>query len=261
MENSRWPVVLITIILIGLIYNFLNTIFKSDIKRFSHDRIYVDYQTYKKPIRKTQDQPMGAGPISISHQMELAARSRNRGRAESSLKAYMAVASRFAERAAQADGAKPIPPSNSPAYEEVRRLASVKFPEETMGRLLLQKGHYERALTVFNEILANVPEADLYHRVQLYDLIGECYFATKNYDGYLQYKTKFVEYQKKFRDIFAQVNPKAAAEMQVWVKVEDASQFLLRLNSTLERSDKSPEEKEAMRKRAELDLQIARSAN
>ena len=48
MGERRWPTVLIIVILIGLIYNFLNTIFRSDVKRYSQDRIYVDYSTYTK---------------------------------------------------------------------------------------------------------------------------------------------------------------------------------------------------------------------
>ena len=52
--DKRWPIVGITILMIVLIYNFLTMIFKSDQKRFSHDRIYVDYSDYRhgsKPVK------------------------------------------------------------------------------------------------------------------------------------------------------------------------------------------------------------------
>ncbi|HNV69981.1 MAG TPA: hypothetical protein PKO06_09800 [Candidatus Ozemobacteraceae bacterium] len=52
MDTSRWPFVLAVVVLLALIYNFLNTIFRSDVKRFSHDRLYIDYASYKKKETK-----------------------------------------------------------------------------------------------------------------------------------------------------------------------------------------------------------------
>ncbi|HNW36458.1 MAG TPA: hypothetical protein PKM25_16085, partial [Candidatus Ozemobacteraceae bacterium] len=90
MEPKRWPVVVVTIVMLVLIYNFLSTIFKSDIKRFSHDRIYVDYSTYRKTAKGTPDSSSPHFSSVISQQMSIADRSMDTGRVEAAMDAFSA---------------------------------------------------------------------------------------------------------------------------------------------------------------------------
>lgn len=254
MEPKRWPVVVVTIVLLLLIYNFLSTIFKSNIKRFSHDRIYVDYATYKKSPKGTAETPYRS-TSGISHQMALAERHMDTDRVEAAMAA-------FDQGMALSLSKRKLPKGDAPlrdeAYEEAKRLAAINHPEIAMGNALYAAGKFDQALSKFNEILSDLPEKDLQNRMKLYDSMSECYFRLKNKDGYVQYKTKFVQAQKELRDMIRRVYPRSAPpETPLWITSEEAMTHLLRVK-TLAIQHLQEENRDMLIRRAEYDLEVAR---
>lgn len=254
MEPKRWPIVVVTIVLLVLIYNFLSMIFKPNIKRFSNDRIYVDYSTYKKSSRETPDTPYRSSSV-ISHQMSLAEKHMDEGRIEAAMDA-------FETNFALSLSKKPLPEEDKPLrdaeYEEAKKLAAIQHPEIAMGNSLFAAGKYDQALSKYNEILSDLPEKDIQNRMKLYDNMSECYFRLKNKDGFVQYKTKFVQAQKELRNMIRRVFPRSApSEAPLWITSEEAMTHLLRVK-TLATQHLKAENRDMLIRRAEYDLEVAR---
>ena len=254
MEPKRWPVIVITIVLLILIYNFLSTIFRSDIKRFSHDRIYVDYSTYRKTSKGTPDSYSRSSSV-ISQQMALADRSMDTGRVEAAMDAFTA---NMALSLAKQPPLQSEQPMRDAAYEEAKKLAAIEYPDIALANALYTAGKFDQALSKFNEILSDLPEKDLQNRMKLYDSMAECYFRLKNQTGYVQYKTKFVQAQKELREMIRRVYPKSAPpETPLWITSEEAMTHLLRVK-TLATQHLQDENKDLLIRRAEYDLDVAR---
>lgn len=254
MEPKRWPVVVVTIVLLLLIYNFLSIIFKSNIKRFSHDRIYVDYATYKKSPKEPADTTYRS-TSGISHQMALAERHIDSNRIEAAVTAFDQgmVLSLSKRKLPRGDA-----PLRDEAYEEAKRLASIDHPEIAQGNSLFSAGKFDQALSKFNEVLSDLPEKDIQNRMKLYDSMSECYFRLKNKDGYIQYKTKFVQTQKELRSMVRRVFPRSAPpETPLWISSEEAMTHLLRVK-TLAIQHLKDENRDMLIRRAEFDLEVAR---
>lgn len=258
IEERRWPTVIFIILLVFLIYNFLNTIFRSDIKRFSHDRIYVDYSTYKKTSKSQQSAASYYSPV-FSNRLAEAKRTLNEGRAEASINAF----NNF-----MADYAKKLPPDQVPIrarripeFEEMRTLGSVYIPEISTAKSMYASGRYDSAITIIQEILNNLPENDLHHRSQLYDLLAECYFQLKDRQGYITNKVKYVQCMRQIKVIAQKAYPAMNADsIGAWITPEEATRQLLRIRTLIGGNPDTPQ-KAAMLLRAELDAEVARSLN
>lgn len=257
MEPKRWPIIVVTLVLLILIYNFLSTIFRSNIKRFSHDRIYVDYSTYKKSSKGTPDSPYRSSSF-VSQQTALAERHMDDGRVEAAMNAFSSNLALSLSKTTPLQADKPM---RDAAYEEAKKLAAIKHPEIAMGNSLYTAGKFDQALSKFNEILSDLPEKDLQNRMKLYDSMAECYFRLKNKDGYVQYKTKFIQAQKELRDMIRRVFPRSAPpEAPLWITSEEAMTHLLRVK-TLAIQHLQDENRDMLIRRAEYDLDVARQLN
>lgn len=257
MEPKRWPVIVITLVLLMLIYNFLSTIFRSDIKRFSHDRIYVDYSTYKKSSRGSSE-PSSRYSSAISHQVALADRSIDVGRVEAAMDAFSSNLALSLSKQELPAGDQPL---RDATYEEAKKLAAIEYPDIATAKALYTAGKFDQALSKFNEILSDLPEKDLQHRMQLYDCMAECYFRLKNQSGYVQYKVKFVQAQKELRDMIRRVFPNSAPpEAPLWISSEEALTHLLRVK-TLATQHLQDENRDMLIRRAEYDLDVSRQLN
>jgi len=251
METQRWGMILITVLLIVLIYNFLNTIFRSDVKRFSHDRIYVDYSTYKK----RPDQPDKPGQTStVYQQIELAKRHIGDGRVEAAAAAYDAYMG--AALAQMKPGPQPV---SSQRYEELMKFARTPIEGLTAAKQLYSRGQTQQAMSEFTAILQGIPEADLYHRMEVFEGIAECFFLMKNKEGYIEYKVKYVKALQASQEIMRSAYPgKGDSSFTGWISSSDATRQLLGLRS---KAGELGPRAEPLILRAEYDLEVARSLN
>ncbi|MFZ2959251.1 MAG: hypothetical protein WA705_20385 [Candidatus Ozemobacteraceae bacterium] len=254
MENRRWPLVIFVIALVGLIYNFLTTVFTSDVKRFSHDRIYVDYSTYKKsPVAGTEK---GSNSPVVFQQVALARKSMDVGRAEASINAYEKYFKTAINR-------KPPPALEAPLqnqrYEEMMNHARANLDGLTLTKIAIAEGRSAQAMSELNAILQALPEADLKHRMEVTDMLAECFFSQKNKDGYIQYKVKYVELIRQIRDLTHQAYPnRPVSAFDGWMSSQEATQQLLKIRSL---GHELQARAEPLIRRAEYDLEVARQLN
>ncbi len=257
MEERRWPTVIFIIVLVALVYNFLNTIFRSDIKRFSHDRIYVDYSTYKKPKAGEPAAP-SYSPV-FSNRLAEAKRTLNEGRVEASIGAFTTHMADRMER--MPPDIVPIRPRRVPEFEEMRALAAVHIPEISEAKSLYAAGRYDGAISLINDVLNNLPENDLHHRSQLYDTLAECSFMLKDRDGYITNKVKYVQCMRRLRTVAQKAYPGMNSEaLGAWISAEEATRQLLRIRTLIGGNADTPQ-RAAMLLRAELDAEVARALN
>lgn len=251
METQRWGMILVTIILIVLIYNFLSTIFRSDVKRFSHDRIYVDYSTYKK----RPDQPDKPGQTgTVYQQVELARRHIGEGRVEAAAQAYDAYMG-----AALAQMPAGAVPATNQRYDEMVKFARTPIDGLTQAKQLFARGQYQQAMSDFTTLLQGIPEADLYHRMEAFEGIAECFFLMKNKEGYVEYKVKYVRALQASQEIMRTAYPgKGDSGFTGWISSADATRQLLSLRS---KAGDLGVRAEPLIQRAEFDLEVARTLN
>jgi hypothetical protein len=259
MDERRWPMVLMTILMVALIFNFLRTVFKSDVKRFSHDRIYVDYASYRPlPSGGDRPAPTAYSPV-ISRQLALAERFGDQGRVESAVQSFNMVMGEVAKRNKLP---KARQPSNRNAdFDEMKRLAATTYPAFEAGQVLFAANQFRDAQEKFHEVLAEVPEKDLYHRIKIYDALAECHFKLNNSAGYIEFKVKFLQASREYGRIVKLVFPEAnQADFGTWITSEESTQHLLRVKTFALQHLQGPQ-REAVIRRAELDLEVARQVN
>ena len=260
--EKRWPIVGITILMIFLIYNFLTMIFKSDQKRFSHDRIYVDYSDYRhgsKTPRGTASTPAPAHPNAYraareAREIKKAMFSNVMTATISSYNAYMNESLKD----------MPVPTAHFPKprinsqYEQIMALANQSVPSFQAGLQFFAAGNFDRALSSFNDALNSVDQMDVKHRIDIHSMMAECYLKMKNDDGYIQNKIRQVRMERRFKKVLQDTFPDKQDHLTMfdWSTTQEASKQLLRMRSLAARSD-SPE-MHLMLKRAELDLEVAR---
>lgn len=263
MGERRWPTVLIIVILIGLIYNFLNTIFRSDVKRYSQDRIYVDYSTYTKKEAGVEhveaERPRGFG-----RKIDQAVQNVFEGRMEASAHAFdshMATVLEDYKMPGQQGKMEPPPPVSDPELLEIQRLGSVHHQGLTEGQGLFQAGKFQDAVVKLNDVLEALPANDFYNRTKVFEQIAECYFQLRNQEGYVQYKVKFLEVRRQLGEVlkrtYREIN---LAEYGQWISSEDATQHLLRIK-TFALQNLRGEHRDTMIRRAQYDLEVSRRVN
>jgi tetratricopeptide (TPR) repeat protein len=258
--DRRWAFAGISILMIILIYNFLTTIFKSDQKRFSHDRIFVDYSEYRSKPGKTSR-------TTASYQHPNAYKA---AREASEIKKTMfqnvmtATISSYNDYMNKSLKEMPSPtadypkPLNNPQYNQVIELAAKAVPGYQSGLHYFASGDYEKAIVKFNEALQEVDQMDVKHRIDIFSMLAECYLKQRNDDGYIQNKIRQVRMERRLKKIIADAFPEKRDTMTIfdWATTQEASKQLLRMRSLAARSD-APQMQE-MLKRSELDLEVAR---
>ncbi len=263
--EKKWPIIGITLLLIVLIYNFISSVFKSDQKRFSHDRIYVDYSDYRNQNRPAKSSSKAFQPIGSRHPNAYkAAREAKQIQREMFANVMTATISSYNNYMDKALKKMPSPvdklpkPRISPQYEKFLELARQQVMEYESGMSIFLQGNYEKALQKFNEALEAVDPLDIKHRIDIFGMIAECYLRQKNDSGYVQYKVMQVRMKRKMQKLLEDAFPEKRsliANME-WVTTQEASKNLLKMRSIANRSD-SPEIQE-MLKRSELDLEVSR---
>lgn len=260
--DKRWPVIGITILMIVLIYNFLTTIFKSDQKRFSHDRIYVDYSDYRHGSKTGKT---GTTSTTSAHPNAYKAAREAREIKKSMFQNVMtATISSYNTYMNEALKDKPSPtadypkPRTNPQYDQMMELSRQSVPAFQAGLQFFATGDFEKALARFNEALQGVDQMDVKHRVDIHSMMAECYLKMKNDDGYIQNKIRQVRMERRMKKILQDTFPDKQEKLTIfdWSTTQEASKQLLRMRSLASRSDVP--EMQLMLKRAELDLEVAR---
>lgn len=264
--EKKWPVIGITILLIVLVYNFISSVFKSDQKRFSHDRIYVDYSDYRNSS-KTARSSVKTGysaPTTRHPNAYKAAREAKQIQREMFSNVMTATISSYNNYMNKALKKMPSPveklpkPRMSAQYEKFLELARQPVISYETGMSYFMQGFYDKALQKFNEALESVDPLDIKHRIDIFGMIAECYMRQKNDNGYVQYKVMQVRMKRKMQKLLFDAFPekRKLVEKVDWISTQEASKNLLKMRSMASRSDSN--DVREMLKRAELDLEVAR---
>jgi hypothetical protein len=256
MELRNWALLVLGLVLLFLIVNFFRTIFKSDVKRYSHDRLYVDYSTYKTkstPGVKTRSYTSPA----VFQQVDLASRYLHEGRSEFTAKT-------FSQAWVGAFKNAPVPPeeriARNESFEKYRNFAGQSIEGIIHARFWFGKKNYAQAVQELNTVLQNLDRDDLHHRMQVYENLAECYFFTKNKELYVENKVNYIKTLRQIRDLVRKSFPdKQLDEKKDWMTSEEATQQMLRIRSHAERLPGI--EGETLIRRAEFDLEVARRIN
>jgi tetratricopeptide (TPR) repeat protein len=262
--DKKWPVIGITLILILLIYNFVSSIFKSDQKRFDHNRIYVDYSDYRHTKKKPQKSPFKSTASRRNPNAYKAAREAKeiqRKMFSNVMTATISSYNNYMDKALK-DVPSPVEklpkPKVTQQYKKFVKLAREPVIEYESGLSYFVSGMYDQALVKFQEALQNVDPLDVKHRIDIFGMIAECYMRLNNDRGYIQYKVKQVRMKRKMQRVLEQAFPgkKDLIEKVDWETTQQASKNLLRVRSMASRVNSA--EMQKMLKRAELDLEVAR---
>lgn len=266
MEDKRWPIIGISLLLILLIYSFLTTVFKSDQKRFNHDRIFVDYSDYRHGTGTTTTTQSAPTPYRHPNAYK-AAQEANEIKKTMFQNVMTATISTYNSHMSEALKNQPSPsaqfpkPIHNQQYDQIVELSMQSVPDFQSGMHYFAAGNYQRALEQFNSALDKVDPMDVKHRIDIFSMMAECYIKLKSNDGYIQNKIRQVRMERKLKQIIQTAFPEKADKMTVfdWSTTQEASKQLLRMRSLAARSD-SPEMYE-MLKRSELDLEVARKVS
>lgn len=261
--NKRWAVIGITILMIVLVYNFLTTVFKSDQKRFSHDRIFVDYSEHRSGTKF--DKPTrGIGSAYHHPQAFKAAREAREIKKTMFSNVMTATISSYNDYMNKSLKNMPSPtadfpkPLNNPQYNKILELAAESVPAHQSGLQFFATGEYEKAIGKFNDALQAVDQLDVKHRIDIFGMLAECYLRQKNDDGYIQNKIRQIRMERRLKKVIEEAFPEKRDKIMTfnWPTTQEASKQLLRMRSLAARAE-TPQMLE-MLKRAELDLEVAR---
>jgi len=257
MELRHWAYLLFALVLIVLIYNFLTTIFKTDQKRFTHDRIYVDYTAYRKPAAATTEKstytyysPVLLQKIETARsnlgvgKMELATELLGRGMQEALEKAPLDLADK---------------PSMNTAFEKYKALGAQSLPELSRARQALAQKKYPQALQELTDLLNSIDKEDYTHLLQIYESLAECQLHLKDQEGYVSNKVNYVKTMRVIRELHKKVYPNQQQEQktQDWISTEEATKQLLQVRIFANEKLGSPDKENVIR-RAEFDVEVAR---
>ncbi len=260
--DRRWPIVGITLLMIVLVYNFLTMVFKSDQKRFSHDRIYVDYSDYRHGAKA----PKSSGGSQASSHPNAYKAAREAREIKKTMFANVMTATISSYNTYMSESLKNTPspttdfakPRQNQQYDQMMSLARQPLPAFQSGLQFFASGNFDKALSSFNDALNGVDQMDVKHRVDIHSMMAECYLKMKNDDGYIQNKIRQVRMERRLKKILQDTFPDKQEKLTIfdWSTTQEASKQLLRMRSLASRGD-SPE-LQLMLKRAELDLEVAR---
>jgi len=264
MEEKRWPIIGISLLMILLIYSFLTTVFKSDQKRFNHDRIFVDYSDYRKDSKTPPAQRTTRAPAYRHPNAYKAAQEANEIKRTMFSNVMTATISTYNTHMSEALKNQPSPSAQFPKpvrnaqYEQIIDLSMKPVPDFQSGMQHFAAGDHQRALEFFNSALDKVDQMDVKHRIDIFSMMAECYLKLKSDDGYIQNKIRQVRMERRLKQVIQAAFPEKADSMKIfdWSTTQEASKQLLRMRSLAAKSD-SPQMYE-MLKRAELDLEVAR---
>lgn len=268
MEEKRWPIIGISLLMILLIYSFLTTVFKSDQKRFSHDRIFVDYSDYRHNSKTEPVQRTTAHAPTYRHPNAYkAAQEANEIKRTMFQNVMTATISTYNTHMSEALKNTPSPSAQFPKpiknqqYDQIIDLSMKPQPEIQSGMQHFASGNYQKALELFNSALDKVDAMDVKNRIDLFSMMAECYFKLRSDDGYIQNKIRQVRMERRLKQVIQATFPEKADSMMAfdWSTTQEASKQLLRMRSLAARSD-SPQMQE-MLKRAELDLEVSRKVS
>jgi len=263
--DKRWAVAAITIILIILIYNFLTSVFRSDQKRFSHDRIFVDYSEYRhgsKPVKTTSSSYSNTDRVHpnafrAAREAREIKKTMFQNVMTATISSYNQYMSKALKDVPSPTAQYPKPLENS-QYKQIIDLAAKPLPAYQSGLQFFTRGDYDRAISKFNDALEAVDQMDVKRRIDIFGMLAESYLKLRNEDGYIQNKIRQVRMERRLKKVLEETFPDKRDSFQRfdWVTTQEASKQLLRMRSLASRSD-SPQMQE-MLKRAELDLEVSR---
>jgi tetratricopeptide (TPR) repeat protein len=257
MEIKNWAVLVFSLILFVLIFSFLRTIFRTEKKQFSHDRIYVDYATYKRPTaaNKADGYHRVIRSPHFYEQVSLGRQYVHAGRGE--------MAARLFEQG-MAENFKDAPPFNEPKpaqsadYQKYLEMGNLDIEEINLGRSWFARKNYRQAVSDFQQALTRIDPADLQHLMQVYEMMAESHFHLKDKERYVEFKEKRIQTLRKIRELTKRTFPtQQTDESPDWISSEEATQQLLRIRTFAASKLEGPERDMVIR-RAEFDLEVAR---
>lgn len=253
--DKRWTLAIVTLLMVLMIYAFLSMVLRTDKRKTTHTRMYRDYSNYGHKKSSGDDYSFDSRTYASSAEARKIKRNlfKNAMKVTSDgYKTYM--------KAALRNTPSQLPKSNgNPQYEEVMKLARKPLPELQSGLILFQQGDYEEALAKFDEALNKLDQMELKNRMELYNMIAECYIKLHNDDGYIQNKIRQVRIERKYKKLLQESFPQFRDKypQQDFMTTQDATKNLLRVKSAVAKLPDSPMVRE-MLKKAELDLEVAR---
>lgn len=258
-DSRNWTSILFVVVILLLIFNAINILYKSNIKKFSHDRIYIDYSNYGKESKKSHEHIKYSS--TFYSQLTEAKQLINKGRAEAAFEAFIKESQ---ERLAKAAPEQIMFRARRISeYEEIKKYAENPPPELNEAKVHIHNSRYDTAISILLNLIKSLPENDLINKAQAYDLLAECYFLLKDRQGYINNKVQYLQIMKKIKPIMAKAYPTINInELGSWISPEEATKQLLRLKTTLANL---PSEQAKMFEtivfRAELDAEVARAIN
>ena len=266
--DRKWSIAGIAIILVLLIYSFITTLFRSDQKRYTHNRIYRDYSDSRKTSRSKYSRTTSrSSKRSVHPNAYKAAREAKKIKREmyktvlaSTITSYNNYMNKALKGAKSPTAQYPKPTENA-QYKKVIILANSSVPEHQSGLFEFNRGNYDKALKKFSGALDSVDKMDIKHRIDIYNMIAECYLELGNDNGYIQYKIKQVRMERKLRKLLEQVFPNKRGKIKnlSWSSTQEASKRLLQIRSMASRVKTRRMEK--MVRRAKLDLEVSRKVS
>lgn len=261
--DRRWPVIGICIAFMIIAYLFVSIMFKSNQKKLTHDRMFVDYSEYNP--QKSDGLSYSYSSSSRHHPNEYVSAQRvqeiKRTVFKNAMTATLVSYNEYMQRALKGkkESGEALPkPVNSPQYEQYLALANKSVPKIQSALYNYGTGDYDYAIKLYTEALSELDQMDVKHRIDIYGMLAECYLKLKNDDGYIQNKVRQIRMERRLKKILQTAFPGRADRVKVfsWPSTQEASKHLLRMRSLSARSSSAVSRE--MLKRAELDLEVAR---
>lgn len=256
MSTKHWSFAILTLMVIVLLYSFISTVFKSDQRRRTQGRLYVDYSDYRHG--------------SVPHKPSVSGQFENRNIYRSAREAREIKKKMFTNVISASLGSMSSynsqfdKPANSniktanPQYEEMIKFANTPVPAYQSGLQLFTMGDYSRALQKFDDAMKELDIMDISHRIDVYKMMAECYLKLGNDDGYIQNRIRQVRMERRKVKILQDTFPEKSKDFELsdWANTAAASKNLLRMRTVANRNNSAATRE--MLKRAELDLEVAR---
>ncbi|MDD3001994.1 MAG: hypothetical protein PHF29_09595 [Candidatus Riflebacteria bacterium] len=256
MSTKHWSFAILTVMLIILLYSFISTIFKSDQRRRTQGRLYVDYSDYRHGSHPNKPSALGQVGNRNIYRSAREAREVKKKMFTDVISASFGSMSLYNSQFEKPS--KATPKTSNLQYEEMIKFANTPIPAYQSGLQLFTMGEYSKALQKFDDAMKDLDIMDLSHRIDVYKMMAECYLKLGNNDGYIQNRIRQVRMERRKVKILQDTFPDKSKDFELsdWANTAAASKNLLRMRTVANRNTNSTTRE--MLKRAELDLEVAR---
>ena len=252
--DKRWTLAIVTILMMILIYSFLNMVLKTDKRKKAPSRMYRDYSSYSRKSSSSDDDNYSSGK-KIYSSGALTRQIKRNLFSSASMKVTTKSYDKFMASAFAKSKNKKIT-VNNPQFEKMLELSRKPVPELQLAMVAFREGEFEDAINKLNHALETLDPMEMKNRMQIYSLLAECYLKLKDDENYVDNKVKHIRILRKYNKLIKETFPNNPDEKD-FMTTQEASANLLRIKGAVARLPDSPSVRE-LQKRAELDLQVAR---